>query len=252
MTEPVIIKGVREGLLLILDDDVPYAQVLTALVERINTQPGFFKGANVIVNAGRRIMDRPEFDVLYKMLTRNGMRVQTFVSLSAQSRMVAEGYGVASRPPSFAAGDSAVATGNRARGSRPDLIGAMVEAGVPEVGQGLFLRCSLRPGQSVHYQGDVCVLGDVQVGAEVIAGGDVVVWGALRGIVYAGANGDDEAVICALQMSPAQLGIAGIVSRFPTDANREAGAGSLPCPELARLAHGQIVIEPWTSARNEE
>jgi septum site-determining protein MinC len=243
--EPVIIKGVREGLLLILDDDTPYAQVLTALVERINARPGFFRGATVIINTGRRVMDRPEFDVLYKMLTRNGMRVQTLVSLSAQSRMVAESYGVASRLPSFASGDAGISLSlsRKGRAAGSALVSAMAQAGAPEVGQGLFLRCNLRPGQSVHYEGDVCVLGDVEVGAEIIASGDVVVWGVLRGIVYAGANGDDEAVICALQMSPTQLGIAGITNRYPADASREAS--SVPCPELARLAEGQIIIEPW-------
>ena len=87
VSEAVIIKGVREGLLFILDDDVPFSQILTELVERINAQPGFFKGSGVTVNTGRRIIDAPDFDVLYRMLTRNGMHVQAVVSLSAQTRM---------------------------------------------------------------------------------------------------------------------------------------------------------------------
>src|SRR5437868_705970 len=102
----VIIKGVREGLLFILDDNVPFSMVLTELSERISAKPDFFRGAEVIINAGRRVMERPDFDVVYKMLTRNGMRVHTFVSLSAQSRMIAEGFGVTSRLPAFAAGNA--------------------------------------------------------------------------------------------------------------------------------------------------
>ena len=53
-TEAVIIKGVREGLLLIVDDDVPFAQVLTELISRINAQPNFFKGATVILWDGQK------------------------------------------------------------------------------------------------------------------------------------------------------------------------------------------------------
>lgn len=246
VSDSVIIKGVREGLLLILDDDVSFSQILTDLVRRINAQPHFFKGAGVIINAGHRVIDRPEFDVLYRMLTRNGMRMQTFVSLSAQSRMVAEGFGVASRPPSFAAGDAGAHLGLKGRGTEPTVAGTrtMPESGSAEVGAGLFLRCNLRSGQSVRYEGDVCVLGDVETGAEVIADGDVVIWGVLRGFVHAGVGGDDEAVVCALQMSPTQLGIASVVSRFPDNTNVYADA--VAPPELARLDNGHIVVEAWS------
>ena len=243
-TEAVIIKGVREGLLLIVDDDVPFAQVLTELVTRINAQPNFFKGAALTLNMGRRVFDAPEFDVLYRMLTRNGMKMQSVVSLSAQSRMVVENRGVSARPPSFAAGDSGTSLGLKGRGSWVSTPSATNEVAA-EAGPGLFLRCSLRPGQSVSYGGDVCVLGDVEVGAEVIAEGDVIVWGHLRGIVHAGVGGDDEAVVCALRMNPTQLGIAGVTSRFP--ASDTGYLMEVQPPELARLENGRIVVEAWRS-----
>lgn len=241
-SQRVIIKGVREGLLLILDDEVPFAEILTEMSERITTRPGFFRGAGVALNTGRRVMDRPEFDVLYKMLSRNGMRVHTFVSLSAQSRMVAESYGIAARPPSFAAGDTGGSLG-RTRGVHAPV--ASPADSVVESGVGLFLRCSLRAGQSVRYAGDVCVLGNVEPGAEIVADGDVVVWGALRGTVHAGALGDDESVVCALYLSPVQLAIAGVISRFPSP-EAWGGATSAGSPELARLDAGRIVVEAWS------
>ena len=237
----VIIKGVRDGLLFILDDDVPFPQVLTELTERINAKPDFFRGAGVTINAGRRIMDRPDFDVVYRMLTRNGMSVLAFVSMSAQSRMVAEGYGVPSRPPSFAAGDAGGSLGLKGRGTAGPVMRNPTDS-VAEAGAGVFLRCNLRPGQSVRYPGDVCILGDVEAGAEVVADGDIVVWGVLRGTVHAGASGDDEAVVCALRMVPQQLGIAGYVSRFPPAEPDDPGP---QLPELARIEEGRIVVEAW-------
>ncbi|MDQ5825311.1 MAG: septum site-determining protein MinC [Chloroflexota bacterium] len=246
-TENVIIKGVREGLLFILDDDVPFAEILQELVQRINSQPHFFKGAGVVLNAGRRVLETSDFDRLYRLLSRNDMKVLSFVSMSAQSRMVAESFGVTSRPPSFAAGDSGASLGLQSRGTRPGLGGTLAQSaadgGVVDAGTGLFLRATLRHGQTVRYPGDVCILGDVEPGAEVIADGDVVVWGTLRGLVHAGSNGDDEAVVCALQMSPVQLSIAGVVSRFPSHATRYPD--SPQPPELARLEGGRIVIEGW-------
>jgi len=245
VSDAVIIKGVREGLLLILDDDVPFSQVLTEMVSRINAQPSFFKGAGITINTGRRVLDEPDFDVLYRMLTRNGMRVLALVSLSAQTRMVAENAGVASRPPSFASGDAGVSLVLKGRGSGL----AWMEEGhddMAEAAPGLFLRCNLMPGQSVRYGGDVCILGDVEVGAEIVAEGDVVVWGKLQGLVHAGIGGDDEAVVCALYLDPTQLAIAGIITRFP--ANNDTGYLVAPHPpELARLEDGRIVVEAWRS-----
>ena len=222
----VIIKGVREGLLFILDDDVPFAQVLTELSERINTKPDFFRGAGVTINAGRRVMEQPDFDVVYRML--------------------AEGYGVPSRPPSFAAGDAGGSLGLKGRGT-PGALAAPAPSrdssdSVAEAGEGLFLRCNLRPGQWVRYAGDVCVLGDVEAGADVVANGDIVVWGALLGTAHAGADGDDEAVVCALRLSPQQLGIAGYISRFPPT---EPGSPAPQPPEMAKVEAGRIVVEAW-------
>jgi septum site-determining protein MinC len=171
--------------------------------------------------------------------------VQAVVSLSAQSRMVAENHGVASRPPSFAAGDAGASLGLKGRGSGLTWM-EPGDQGMEEAAPGLFLRCNLKPGQSVRYGGDVCILGDVEVGAEVVAEGDVVVWGNLRGLVHAGIGGDDEAVICALHLDPTQLGIAGILTRFP--ANNDTGYLEAPHPpELARLESGKIVVEAWRS-----
>jgi septum site-determining protein MinC len=83
------------------------------------------------------------------------------------------------------------------------------------------------------------VIGDVNPGAEVVAGGDIVVWGRARGLVHAGALGDEGAVVCALDLAPMQLRIAGAIARSPEERRRE------PVPETAALREGQIVAAPW-------
>jgi septum site-determining protein MinC len=245
-TDSVIIKGVRDGLLFILDDDVPFPRILTELVTRINAQPHFFRGAPVTINSGRRILDRPDFDVLYKMLTRNGMKIQSFVSLSAQARMVAESYGVASRPPSFAAGDAGMSLGPRDRGTPAPSAASMASAEpASELASGLFLRTGLRPGQTLRHEGDVCILGDVDTGADVVADGDIVVWGALRGMVHAGVGGNSGAVVCALQLTPAELSIAGVTARFTAPLPDDPDSAG---PALGRLLDGRIVVERWSGS----
>ena len=77
-----------------------------------------------------------------------------------------------------------------------------------------FHRGSLRSGQKIEYEGSLVILGDVNAGAEVIAGENVVVLGILRGLAHAGANGNKEAIIAAAAIEAPQLRIANIVKEM--------------------------------------
>lgn len=74
---------------------------------------------------------------------------------------------------------------------------------------------SLRSGQFIHYNGNVIILGDVNPGAEIIAYGNVIVMGTIRGLVHAGCNGNKNCIISALSLLPVQLRIANIITRLP-------------------------------------
>jgi septum site-determining protein MinC len=79
----------------------------------------------------------------------------------------------------------------------------------------LYLETTLRSGVEIRHPGSVIVLGDVNPGSSIIADGDIIVWGRLRGFVHAGARGKRECLIMALQMEPTQLRIADLVARAP-------------------------------------
>jgi septum site-determining protein MinC len=87
----------------------------------------------------------------------------------------------------------------------------------------------------------VVIVGDVNPGSEVIAGGDVIVWGRLRGIVHAGAGGDEKRCVCALDLSPTQLRIGNYIARPPEDKRRR----KVSQPERAFVSDGQLVAERW-------
>lgn len=74
-----------------------------------------------------------------------------------------------------------------------------------------FVRSSLRSGQKAEYEGSIVVLGDVNGGAEVVAGENVVVLGCIRGMVHAGAKGNKEAIITAGSIEATQIRISNIV-----------------------------------------
>jgi septum site-determining protein MinC len=99
-------------------------------------------------------------------------------------------------------------------------------------------RGTLRSGDHLQVQGSVLLLGDVNPGARISAGGDVRVWGRLRGVAHAGCAGNTEARIVALQLRPLQLRIAAAVARGPED---QPPAGF--CEE-AVLVEGAIAIRP--------
>ena len=89
---------------------------------------------------------------------------------------------------------------------------------------------TIRSGQTEDFlQGSLIIYGDVNSGAEVRAGGDIVVLGALRGNAHAGLNGRLSSVIIAMDLVPLQLQIGNCLNRIPID---EKSRGY---PEIARI-----------------
>ncbi len=101
-----------------------------------------------------------------------------------------------------------------------------------------ILNKTIRSGQNIEYDGDVLIIGDVNPDAYVIASGSIIVMGTLRGIVHAGANGDETAVIMALKLRPQQLRIASYVTRSPDEEIETP-----EYPEKAFIENNQIYIE---------
>jgi septum site-determining protein MinC len=114
-----------------------------------------------------------------------------------------------------------------------------VEPPKPQVPHVLYLRQTLRSGQSVAHKGHLIIIGDVNPGAEVSAEGDITIWGALRGIAHAGTAGNTNAEIRALRFDPIQLRIAHAIARSP---DRPRGSLRSAGPETARIVNGTIRI----------
>jgi septum site-determining protein MinC len=105
-------------------------------------------------------------------------------------------------------------------------------------------RRTVRSGEKISAEGHVIVIGDVNPGAEVIAGSSIFVWGSLKGAAYAGVPDQTEAVIAALHLAPIQLRIAAYIARPP-----EAQSATASAPQLARIDRNNIVVEAWDRNR---
>jgi septum site-determining protein MinC len=100
----------------------------------------------------------------------------------------------------------------------------------------LYIQTTLRSGIEIRHPGTVVVLGDTNPGSSIIANGDVLVWGALRGLAQAGAAGNASCMIMALRMEPTQIRIADFVARAPESPPNQYH------PEVAHVSGGGIRI----------
>ena len=107
----------------------------------------------------------------------------------------------------------------------------------------LYIKKTIRSGQSITSDGNLIIIGDVNPGAEIIAKGDITVWGILGGIAHAGAEGNSQARIRALKMNAIQLRIADVFARRPDGANTPFVQKTNEfVPEEAKIYRKNIII----------
>ena len=85
----------------------------------------------------------------------------------------------------------------------------------------IFHKGSLRSGQKIEYEGSIVIIGDVNGGAEVIAGENIIVVGILRGLAHAGAKGNKQAIIAAQRIECPQIRISNIIKEITQDEENE-------------------------------
>lgn len=217
------IKGLRDGLLVSLDD-APWHEQLQALISQIDGQPSFFQGARLALDVASQVLHVNELVELRDALSERGISLWAVLSESPTTEKTAQLLGLATR-----------VSKPRPEESRQFSIDNLGEE------TAMFLNRTLRSGTRIEFAGHVVVLGDVNPGAEIIAEGNVIIWGRLRGMVHAGSKGNRAAVICALDLSATQLRIADEVSALlkPQEHAR---------PEMARInENGKLQAEFWSS-----
>jgi len=214
----VEIKGYGNDVNIILNEEAAFSDVEAELIRRLESSEQFFSGVAVILDVGDRVLDRKECERLNEILSgRFNLTVSAVRGRSDETRKVVEeiGWEVESRQ------------------QKEEKIS------MPAVRRSdtILIKRTLRSGQKEWHRGNIVIIGDVNPGAEVVATGDVVVMGTLRGVAHAGAEGNTSAQIIALSLRPIQLRIAEYIGRSP-DLDLEMGN----VPEMARVEDGNIII----------
>lgn len=221
MATPISIKGGKDGLRLILDEGASWDEILDELEQQLIRGVEFFHGAQITLDIGDRALQDEDLSELLTLMSEHGLKPSTLATSSREGRSAGRTAGIMTRPPQRAAPSS----------PQQDVDGAML------------VQRTLRSGQVLRHHGHLTVIGDVNPGAEVTAGGSIIVWGRLRGTAHAGALGDHAAVVCALELAPTLLRIADVLALPPE--SRPFG------PEMARVTDKGIEVEPWESGKRQ-
>jgi len=226
------IKGQRDGVLVVLDEGHDWALQMAELEAALENNRNFFAGARMAVLVGRRLLGMGDIQVLQAKLAQRDVTLWALLSESSATQAAARHLNLATETTAEPVAH------NEPQPRQPQMDTSSLISDIDE--KGWMLRRTLRSGQKAHCPGHLTIIGDVNPGAEVLAGGNIVVWGRLHGLVHAGAMGDDGAVVCALDLAPTQLRIGHHMARSPEDRRRRRVQ-----PEMASVVEGQIVAEPW-------
>jgi septum site-determining protein MinC len=218
----VQIKGIRDGLLVTLAG-AEWPELVRAFIDNIEERSAFFQGGRVALDVGNQELRVAELSALRDQLSERGVSLWAVLSESQLTERTAQNLGLATRI---------------AKPRPPEAPTVIVEH--PQ-DAAKWIKGPLRSGVRIAYDGNVVVMGDVNSGSEIVAGGSIIVWGRLRGVVHAGAQGDTSAVVCALELAPTQLRIAGEIAISPKKQGKSQ-------PEVVRLQDGQLAAEPWNEA----
>lgn len=216
----VNIKGVKDGLLITLGEG-DWKDLEQELLQTIEERAGFLKGARVALDVSHHVMHVREMSSLRDVLSDKGITLWAVLSSSTATEQTAQVLGLATR----------IST------PKPDRSIRALDTNLSGEGAVMIQR-TIRSGFKISNTGHVIVVGDVNPGAEIYAGGSVVIWGRLKGMVHAGMEGDEKAVVCALEMEPTTLRIAGYTYVFTKK------KGKLE-PEMISVQDGRVIAEAW-------
>lgn len=219
----VEIKGIQNALLITLGEG-EWKDAESSLIEHVQSQNGFFKGAKVVIDVGNRELSSSELGALRDHLADLEVNIGTIISNQEHTKENARRLGLATR-----------LSGGSSKTAKMKPVNTEFDGET-----GVLIHRTMRSGFRIAHSGHVTVIGDVNPGAEIIAGGNIVIWGKLRGVVHAGADGNLDACVCALDMNPTQLRIADKIAIPPKRSKSEKVQ-----PEIAKIVNAQVTAEPW-------
>ncbi len=220
---PAEFKGKLNGLYLNVDTNESYTRIMSHLKKILEESGAFYKGSKIIGLTGQKFTYKQKAEIEELLFNQYGIEVESLEEEIGEIRKTPEPEPIqipepVNEPP-------------------PVVDKPVIEQS--KLSDTKFVFGTLRSGKSVHYPGNVILIGDINPGAEIIAEGNIVVMGRILGFVHAGSAGLESAVIVANLLKPTQIRIAKFISVPPSDDHSEHTLS----PEIASVSKGIIKIE---------
>lgn len=190
MNNSVVIKGNKYGIVVVMDDTVPFDELKENLLDKFKSAAKFFDKANMAVSfEDRKLSPKEERECLDIISENSDLNIVCVIDNDEL---------------------------------REKYFKKAVEDKLEELSShtGQFYKGTLRSGQMLESDSSLIILGDVNPGAKVIAKGNVIILGALKGNVYAGAGGNEDSFVVALFMAPIQIRIGDTIARSNDSARK--------------------------------
>lgn len=240
MSKEVIIKSNKFGIRLILDNVLPFEDLLHKIEAKFKEMDDFFKDSTMTISFDNRVLTQDEEKEIVDVIMKNShIRISAVVDPDKH--------------------DTKEQTEKKMRVTQNDDCNSQnsnLDNNEPVSG---FYKGNLRSGQVLECKSSVTIIGDVNPGAKVISGGNIVILGSLKGNAHAGAQMDNKEVanrecfIFALEMKPIQLQIGDLIAKCPDKDNKgkrnrkkERQSVNTQRSQIAIVKDGYIYIEPMT------
>jgi septum site-determining protein MinC len=224
----VIFKGTNNGITIMLDENATFETLKDALTEKAKSAKDFFKNAKTAIKfSGVDLTDEQEKELLEIINSNTDIDISFVASGDSDLPVLTK--------PKFKQKPEETEVEDKKEGKLDQLISeALVTA---KKNLTTFHKGSVRSGQSIRFPGSIVVIGDVNPGGELIADGNIIVLGILKGLAHAGCSGSHDCFVAALNMRPTQLRIAELITCFPEDELKVT-------PQYAYINENQIYVEP--------
>ena len=212
--QTVVIKSNKYGITLFLDKDLSFQELLKEIEEKFKASAKFFQNAQMaLAFEGRSLSKEEQLEVIRVIQENSTVEILCVI----EQDVLKESYM-----------KQALEERQHERASN----------------DGRFYKGTLRSGQVLESETSIIILGDVNPGATVVSKGNVVVLGTLKGTIHAGAAGNENTFVAALNMTPMQIRIGDAIARSADGpANTKS---SITGPMIAYTENGNIYIEPIT------
>lgn len=212
MNNAVIIKGNKYGIVVVLSPDVEFETLKQLIADKFRESSKFFENAKMAISFEGRVVSNEEQREILDIIEENtDMHIVCVMENDPEKE---ENF-------------------------RKTLDQKLMEL---SNNTGQFYKGILRSGASVEFETSVVIIGDVNHGARVVSKGNIIVLGSLKGNAFAGACGNTNAFVVALDMRPTQIRIADTIARSPDRPVKEESKEA----KIAFLEEGNIYIEPLT------